>query len=193
MRTKFIALIGLLSIGHSSFAQRMRYRKINPDSLIIITPIIDAAKRDDRSSNAFDAELSSNISKVLFDVIIEKLPNTRYQKVSHLEKLPQKEYIHITHTYRSRARSLKEKDFADAPASLIQDSLRFTLHVAFSGYFGPSSDNGIFGNLFVLDNKLKKIIYCDTLSTTFYEITDQTILTKVTIALIDRYLAYQAN
>ncbi|RZL38534.1 MAG: hypothetical protein EOO96_02755 [Pedobacter sp.] len=192
MKTKFIAFIGLLFIVHTSFAQRMEYRKIGLDSLIVITPIVDAAKRDNNDSNAFNAELSSKISKMLFAVIREKLPHTRYQQVSHLETLSQKEYINITHNYLAWASSKKAKKFFDAPASLIQPSGRYTLHIAFSGYFGPSSDNGIFGNLFILDNEMKKIIYCDRLSRSFTEITDQKAVSKATIALIDRYLAYKA-
>ena len=130
---------------------------------------------------------------MLFNVIREKLPNTRYEQVSHLETLPQKEYVNITHNYLAWARLKKAKDFFDAPASLIQPNSRYTLHIAFSGYYGPSSKNEIFANLFILDNKMRKIIYCDLLSRSFTEITDQKAVTKATIELIDKYLAYREN
>ncbi|MCX2475691.1 hypothetical protein OQZ33_15260 [Pedobacter sp. MC2016-05] len=53
MKTKFIAFIGLLFVFHTSFAQRIEYTKIALDSVMIVTPIVDAAKRDYSDSNVF--------------------------------------------------------------------------------------------------------------------------------------------
>lgn len=191
MKLRLVTLLGLLFMIKSTFAQQ-EFKKISLDSLVLITPIIDAAKAGDGDSNTFNAELSSKISKYLFDNLRQKFPGNKYKNIPDLETLPQREYIDITHNYLAWTKSKKIKGFVDAPPVLVQNDVEFTLHIAVSGYYGSSVYKGIYANLFVIDNKLRKIIYCDSSRTTT-AITNQEAVRKLTLKLVEKYVAFKPN
>mgnify|MGYP000023222117 CR=1 FL=1 len=192
MKLRLVTLLGLLFLIKNTFAQQ-EFKKINLDSLVLVTPIVDAAKMGDGNANTFDAALSSKISQELFESLKYQLPGVRCKSIRDLETLPQREYIDITHNYLAWTKSKKIKGFVDAPPVLVQNDVEFTLHIAVSGYYGPSAYNGIYANLFIIDNKLRKIIYCDRLSKAFTEITDQQAVCKLVLKLVEKYVTFKPN
>ena len=192
MKLRLVTLLGLLFLIKNTFAQQ-EFKKINLDSLVLVTPIVDAAKMGDGNANTFDAALSSKISQELFESLKHQLPGVRYKSIPDLKTLPQREYIDITHNYLAWTKSKKIKGFVDAPPILLQSDIEFTLHIAVSGYYGPSAYNGIYANLFIIDNKLRKIIYCDRLSKAFTEITDQQAVCKLVLKLVEKYVTFKPN
>jgi|GEM_PF-1708403 len=191
MKLRLVTLLGLLFLIKNTFAQQ-EFKKINLDSLVLVTPIVDAATMGDGNTNTFDAALSSKISQELFESLKYQLPGVRYKSIRDLETLPQREYIDITHNYLAWTKSKKIKGFVDAPPVLVQNDVEFTLHIAVSGYYGSSVYKGIYANLFVIDNKLRKIIYCDS-SRTSTAITNQEAVRKLTLKLVEKYVTFKLN
>ncbi|AZI25505.1 hypothetical protein EA772_09155 [Pedobacter sp. G11] len=110
MKLRLVTLLGLLFLIKNTFAQQ-EFKKINLDSLVLVTPIVDAAKMGDGNANTFDAALSSKISQELFESLKHQLPGVRYKSIPDLETLSQRQYIDITHNYLTWSKSKKLKAF----------------------------------------------------------------------------------
>ncbi|RZL32446.1 MAG: hypothetical protein EOP00_33925 [Pedobacter sp.] len=180
--------LGLTSIATNAQKKDL-FQFVEIDSLNIITPLVDANRRDADAVSIPDTALNKNLRLYLISILEEQLQKPNYTRLARLENLNSAEFSKITHFYLSWAIADRYKQLWRAPEVTITQNHKYSLMIAISGYYGNSYNNGVYNHLSIINNHTKKIIYQDSKRIANSKITDRKAVLYTTKKLIERYLA----
>jgi hypothetical protein len=186
MRFKYGIFFSLLlhcALSASAQKKFVYPKKIDLDSIQLITPIIDVSGNSSKISDSVNKEIKLYVISHLKEVL--KKPN--YVSIPALEKISRKEYVNITHNYLAWASKYYDPSLWKAPEIAITENHKYSLLIAINGYYESPIHNSVFVNFTIINNDTKKIIYTEIKKDLDNQIINKNRVLTMLDQLIDNY------